>query len=443
METLSTDQAVAFQAAVYEHKNVFLTGPGGTGKSYLIQTIHAALTVKPQVCAMTGTAAMLLNCKATTLHSWAGIGNGTGDLLTKVMRNFASKKKWREVRTLILDEVSMLTRELFEQLDLIARTVRKSPLPFGGIQVIFCGDFCQLPPISEEVAEVYCFQSPVWDRTFPCQIMLKTIHRQKEAQFCKILQQLREGKITRSTLELLNSRIVSGETLAALNAIRIVPTRGKADAMNNSEYEKLVGAEVVSTATLNDEFEMTALKVREREKTTEKLIEFEKENLLKRVVATLKLKLGCHVMCTYNIDESLCNGSQGEVVGFTGSARSIPVVKMFHDGCVRAIRPIAIESDRIPGLAVVQLPLIYSWAITVHKAQGATLAGAAVLDVGTGIFEAGQTYTALSRLTSFENVYLTSFDPSKIRTNPAVISFYDKLELRTEEPPTKKICSYF
>jgi ATP-dependent DNA helicase PIF1 len=106
------------------------------------------------------------------------------------------------------------------------------------------------------------------------------------------------------------------------------------------------------------------------------------------------------------------------------------VVRLEQGGDIRAILPVHIESDKIPGVAVTQTPLIYAWAITIHKAQGATL-HAAVVDVGAGIFESGQTYTALSRLSSIDYLYLTSFDPSKIKTDPLVISFYGKLNEKT------------
>ena len=101
-----------------------------------------------------------------------------------------------------------------------------------------------------------------------------------------------------------------------------------------------------------------------------------------------------------------------------------------HDRKERTMNRIVIESDKIPGLAVTQVPLMYAWAITIHKAQGATL-DAAVIDIGSGIFEKGQTYTALSRLSSFEHLYLTSFDPTKIKTDPIVHSFYTNLAEKT------------
>jgi ATP-dependent DNA helicase PIF1 len=420
---LSSDQARALHA--FENGcNLFLTGPGGTGKSFLIRRF-VELKKKVQVCAMTGTAAMLLECKATTLHSWAGIGTGTGDLVAKVQASYMSRKKWKQVEVLIVDEVSMMNQDLFEQLDAIGKTVRRSPRPFGGIQIVFSGDFCQLPPVCTDGSSAqYCFQSPLWKETFEHEIMLTTIHRQKDPTFCKILQQIRVGKITRSTLDLLMSRVLSEERQPTFPATRIVPTREKADGINCTEYHKLDSEEFVFRARINRQFEMTTTKTRERASIPQQIVDLECDYLLsRRAIPVVHLKVGTHVMCTHNVDETLCNGSQGVVRRFV---MGLPVVQFLHDGIERPMYTVTVESERVPGVAVTHLPLMYAWAITIHKAQGATL-DAAIVDVGSGIFEKGQTYTALSRLSSFENLYLTSFDPSKIKTDPLVHAFYERL----------------
>ena len=137
--------------------NIFLTGPGGSGKSYLIRTIVDECKKSErnvQVCAMTGCAAILLNCGAKTLHSWGGFGLGNGDIKTVVKRvtgNKYKKKPWKDVDVLIIDEVSMLSKKLLTCIDYIARISRnKRDIPFGGIQVILSGDFYQLPPVGDD-----------------------------------------------------------------------------------------------------------------------------------------------------------------------------------------------------------------------------------------------------------------------------------------------------
>ena len=142
----SKEQEIAYNKYI-EGKNIFITGPGGTGKTALIRCIQQDAYKKGiaiQVCALTGCAAVLLECKAKTIHSWAGIGLGNGSIeqiVQKVMKNKFSKTNWKATNILIIDEVSMMSLKLFEMLDAIGKAVRKNPKPFGGIQLIFSGDF--------------------------------------------------------------------------------------------------------------------------------------------------------------------------------------------------------------------------------------------------------------------------------------------------------------
>jgi ATP-dependent DNA helicase PIF1 len=166
--SLSLEQEVALQH--YNNgSNVFVTGPGGTGKTHLIREIYrAACNANKQiyVTALTGCAAVLLHCKATTLHSWAGIGLGAApveDLLTKIRKNKQTLARWKRTDVLVIDECSMLSQQLFEKLDFLAKKTRNNPfLPFGGIQLIMSGDFYQLPPIGNREECAFCFESDLW-----------------------------------------------------------------------------------------------------------------------------------------------------------------------------------------------------------------------------------------------------------------------------------------
>jgi len=408
-ESLSPDQQYAFEL-VRAAKNVFLSGQGGTGKSYFIRRVHKWATQTSRsvhVCAMTGTAAQLLECGAITLHRWAGIGIGGEKMMQRVFRNSGAMKRWRTTDVLVVDEVSMLDSSLFDKLNDIGQRLRSNRAPFGGMQLLFSGDFCQLPPVGDALA--FCFESPRWQECFPETVVLTTMHRQKDPQFCKILNEIRNGRLTKSSYADLMSRVSDAPPA---DVTRIVPTRKKAEAINAEEYAKLETAEHVFTIQESG-------RVKPKQVAPD-VVAREFDLLKERFQPVVRLKIGTLVMSTHNIDDMVCNGSQGVVNGFTPTGS--PMVH-FKNGARRAMAPVCVASDKFPGLSVTQIPLQYAWAMTIHKAQGATL-DSAVIDVGQDIFEDGQTYVALSRLRRMEDLWLTTLDPSKIKLNVKAREFY-------------------
>ena len=155
--------------------------------------------------------------------------------------------------------------------------------------------------------------------------------------------------------------------------------------------------------------------------------EYEMRNLLATTNYTeeLRLKKGCVVMCTTNLDldHNICNGSQGIIIGFSDKQR--PIVR-FANHSVRTMDPQYRQSDEYPSLAIAQIPLCLAWGLTIHKIQGATLEKAE-MDIGQSIFECGQTYVALSRIKSLEGLSLSAFQPENIRANARALSFYNEL----------------
>ena len=141
----------------------------------------------------------------------------------------------------------------------------------------------------------------------------------------------------------------------------------------------------------------------------------------------VKLKVGAQVMCIVNIQldngDILCNGAQGIV---TDVLQGMPIVK-YKNGYQMTMSPHIWPSELIPGIGVSQVPLILAWALTIHKSQGSTL-DIAEIDAGSGIFECGQTYVALSRVKSLEGLYLSSFDASKVRISKKVQDFYSQIQ---------------
>lgn len=423
-------------------ENVFITGSAGSGKSELIRRIYnqCILTqTKIQVCALTGCASILLNCKAKTVHSWSGIGLGTGSidsLISRINSNIYKKRAWTEIAVLVIDEVSMMSIKLFDTLDAIGRIVRNNKnIPFGGIQIIFSGDFYQLPPVGNynEVDTMrFCFESEDWKTVFKkeCHIQLIQIFRQTDNKYVSILNQVREGVVKRSSNDLLMTRVgiipPNGSIITQL-----YPRRNSVETINLNKMMELKTTEHIFEIKLCTDLPIISeddKKKRNKFGKVEIDIELQhiKTNLLCEPI--LKLKVGAYVMCIVNMELSndvvLCNGSQGIITGFNEISK-LPIVR-FNNGYEITINYYYWTSENIPGIGVLQIPLILAWAITIHKSQGTTL-DMAQIDVGKGIFEAGQTYVALSRVKSLDGLYLTSFDINKIKINRKVKEFYDKL----------------
>jgi len=448
--TLSVEQQICFDKYV-AGENLFITGPGGTGKSFLIKSIvkHAENNEKHvKVCALTGCAAILLECKATTLHMFAGIGVASkknedlvGELFTKKAHKL---KNWKKLEVLIIDEVSMMSLKLLLLLDLIAKKYYKNDKPLGGLQVIFTGDFYQLSPVfsngCEKEESMYCFQHILWEQLFPKpnQIVLKTIFRQNDELLLKALKYIRKGQITPSTQQALKSRLFDKSTLDVLKKEKVLtilsPIKRDVETINAKEYAKLekdiqeieYNMSYVDLTDNSDDFENHRL-LFDLYLKSNNYVKQDYDFLANSIIAekTLKLKVGTHVMCIANI--TLCgeliiaNGSQGIVVGF--NEKSMPCVKFNNIANPITVANFIWKSEHNKRVGVSQIPLIYSWAITIHKAQGLTLENA-IIDIGSNIFAYGQTYVALSRVKSLSGLYLTHFDYTKIACNPLVKAFY-------------------
>lgn len=438
---LSIEQQLAFDKYVLGD-NIFITGPGGSGKSALIKLIndHSYNNFKNiHVTALTGCAAILLNCQAKTIHSWAGIGIGNGtieQLISRIKKNSFAKALWKTTDILVIDEVSMMSLKLFNALNAIGKVIRKNINPFGGIQVIFSGDFFQLPPVgnNDEIdTQRFCFESDDWNTVFSktCQIQLVKIFRQTDEIYSKILNQIRIGKITRKANDILLEYVGRQPAIGLVTEpTKLFPTRNKVENINNTRMTFLKSDDIEFKIKYLTNMELSKTDKIKRLEFNDKEIQIELDFIANNLICEkeIKLKVGAQVMCIVNIQVDkcieVCNGSQGIITHFCEKS-NWPHIK-FNNGIERIMTPHEWISDKIPGIGVSQIPLILAWALTIHKSQGATL-DAAEIDVGSSIFECGQTYVALSRVKSLEGLYLTSFDAKRIRINKKVQQYYNEL----------------
>ena len=470
---LSTEQKYAF-AKFTRGQNLFVTGPGGTGKTRLIQFMVEymnSIGKSYQVCALTGCAATLLNCKAKTIHSWSGVKIAKGnaeDIIRRVVRGRSYPKAWRGVEVLIVDEVSMMSSKMFDLLDRIGRIMKKcNAKPFGGIQLIFTGDFFQLPPIPDHddpSSGEFCFQHLKWVSTFKpadC-IELKTFFRQTDPAYISILQEVRRGTISEPNIELLKTRLMRGLPTEPKNGViptKLFPVRAKVETINETSYARLEGEERVyhfnvttkAKVRLDNGALLSTAELAHCEDLTQEQLSHEVDALITSLFTekTLRLKTGTLVMCTANIemDRGICNGSQGVVVGYaevaaavlpedlmrkTSSAPQLVPVVRFANGVTMKVAPYPRQSEEFPCVIVAQLPLCLAWALTIHKIQGATL-DMAEMDIGRSIFAEGQSYVALSRVKTLDGLYLSEFNSTKIRANPLVVGFYDSFPKMGED----------
>jgi ATP-dependent DNA helicase PIF1 len=442
MDLLNDDQRYAFEAIV-AGRSVFLTGPGGTGKSFLLQTLYGCYKARTgkvmSVTALTGCAALLLGPWAKTLHSWAGIGLGKAPAEAAARMIGADQKKrrrWRATNCLVIDEVSMLTPYLLEYLDVIARAVRKCDRPMGGLQVVFVGDFYQLPPVmkaAEQAAlapgaaeRTFAFESPLWGQLVSETIELRQIVRQKDPEFQRILNEARVGELSAESYAALEARKTMEWKRQEIKPTLLFTKNTDVATINETQITKLTTAEVVFTAKTTAPPRMPADIVQMFVEKLDKDAPYE---------PTLMLKERAQVMLLVNQDPEagLVNGSRGVVTGFSPT-EGWPLVKFLHGPPFPVkVGPAEWKSDadnEEDAVVRAQVPLRLAYAVTIHKSQGSSL-DSALVDVGPSTFEYGQAYVALSRVRNLESVFVFEIHPRAFRAHPAVKAFYAAEAVRT------------
>ena len=476
MSELSLEQKYAYEK-VCRGENVFITGPGGSGKSYLIDKIVKYLTSKGicyQITSTTGCSAVLLsnniqingnNVNVKTIHSFSGIALCKGEneiIINNAVNNSFLSKRWRQVKVLIIDEVSMMSCKIFNVIETIARKTRRNDKPFGNIQIILLGDFLQLPPIHDihdpETAK-FCFESDKWYTTIPLQnhIELKTIFRQKDEIFRNLLSEIRIGEISKMNEGILKSLIgkqYDPESNFGIIPLRILPTRKEVAFVNQSYYDTVKSKEysfeyiLKTKETITDGLIIPPGRSKKADilHANPTLMEIEIKNLKSNIPVEefIYLKIGVPVMIMVNLDmdNSICNGTLGIVSNFSKNGDHFLPIIQFANGCERMIDFHMWKHPEFTTLTISQIPLTLAYASSIHKQQGSSIAMAR-MNLGKSVFEDSQIYVALSRMTSLDGLYLDSFESSKITVNKKAKEFYESFPVTDYECDLKNSLSIY
>ncbi len=388
--------------------NVFLTGEAGSGKTHTINQYTAYLReheIDYAVTASTGIAATHIN--GMTIHSWSGIGVQStldSDTVKHIAENRYAAKRIQNVKVLIIDEVSMLDGTILSLVERVCRKVRKSQLPFGGLQVVLVGDFFQLPPVAARgTTAEFAFDAEAWDLLNLQVCYLTEQYRQEDMVLLGLLTAIRHNECDETHEEVIRERLISLGELPD-DMTRLFSHNKNVDTINSAELKKLRGKSRVFLMATRGPATLT-------------------DALIRGCLSPERLELreGAVVMFTKNNpQQGYVNGTLGTVIGFD-NVRQYPLVET-SNGRRILLEPMEwniAEGDEVLA-KITQLPLKLAWAMTIHKSQGVSL-DAAVMDLSQ-TFEYGQGYVALSRVRRLSGIYLLGINKRALEVHPIVLT---------------------
>lgn len=401
-------------------KMFFITGEAGTGKTTMINEIISSSEEVVCPTATTGVAATHINgstvhsvfaCKPISEGDWQSRELQAGALSDGEKWFRKVKERLNKIDLLIIDEISMMSAENFENFSYFAQAARDNEEPFGGMKVIMVGDFLQLPPIAENNKTNWIFNSTVWKESVKV-VHLKKVYRQKDGLFKKSLSKIRYGICDKETITLLSSR-VNKKLEINIEPIKLCSRRDIAANYNQQGLDKIGSKAFSFVASVYGDNDALILKLKNACLAPEQL----------------ELKIGAQVMTLVNHKSgAYINGSMGTIVGFKDEVDGgkVPVVELLSSGKNVLVEKYTWKQESSSKVATyTQFPLMLAYGITIHKSQGMTL-DAVEIDF-KGIFAEGQAYVALSRARSIKDITIKNFDPYVIRANQEAVSFYKNL----------------
>ncbi|KAB7887148.1 AAA family ATPase [Poseidonibacter ostreae] len=397
-------------------QNVFLTGSAGTGKTHILNEFVLYLKSRkiiPTIVAPTGIAASHLN--GQTIHSYFSLGI-RDSIDESFISNLLDKKylqtRFKKLKILIIDEISMVSPNIFSSIDKILKAFKQTNKPFGGIQVILSGDFFQLPPISKNIdGKRFAWQSPSWKELDLQTCYLEKKFRQDDNQLIFVLDEIRSGQVSQKSHDILNARLQKDLD------IDFTPTKLYT---HNMDVDRINNDELRSIDKESQLFKYTSEGAKGNIEKLFKSALVQEELILKKDAVVMFIK--------NNPEKYYINGTTGVVIDFTKDEQKLPIVKLSNGYVVKVeYEDWSIENDSGKVQAKIsQIPLKLAWAITIHKSQGMTL-DAAQIDLSK-TFEVGQGYVALSRIKNIEGLKLMGFNDNALSVDPLILSIDPRIK---------------